>query len=64
MNFIGMYGQYSPILSLLSISAFLPFHVDFQLGLSIESSRFHLFSGSLKMQLHPSDFGSSLVESK
>lgn len=51
-------------LSLLSISALLPFHVDFQLGLGIESSRFHLFSGSLKMQLHPSDFCSSLVESK
>jgi hypothetical protein len=64
MNFIARYGQGLPVLSLLSISAFPPLHVDFQLGFGIESSRFHLFSGSLKMQLHPSDFGSSLVEPK
>ena len=50
--------------SFYPISALLPFHVDFQLGLGIECSRFQLFSGSLKMQLHPSDFGSRLVESK
>jgi hypothetical protein len=64
MNVTGSYGQVLPTLSRLSVSAILPFDFDFQLALDIECGRFDLFSGSLKMQLHPSDFGSSLVEPK